>query len=509
LGAYREAAAQYARALRFGHRLSPAERAELLELRAAACYVADEYDEGIAALEEALECRSAQGDLLRKGDVLRKLSEFLWCPGRTAESECRAREAVALLETLPAGRELAMAYANLASNCLAAQRSEEAAGWAARALEVGALEGTEISVHALATLGVATLAAGGTARLEQSLEIARREGLAEHVARAYVLLAETAVDLRNQGQASRCLEAGIEYCGERGLELFRLYLLGFQARLQLHQGHWADAADSASAVLRVQRTSITPRIVSLVVLGLVRARRGDPGHWEPLDEAWRLAAPTAELPRLGPVAAARAEAAWLEGDRDAVAAATEAALSLAIERSSWLLVGALAAWRRRAGLDEEAPEGAAEPYALELAGDWARAADAWAAIGSPYEAALALAAGDDETALRRSLTELQRLGARPAAAIVARRLRERGVRGLPRGPRAETRQNPAGLTARELEVLALLAEGLTNSQIAARLVVSRRTIDHHVATTLRKLSVHTRAEASARAVRLGLAGQDR
>jgi DNA-binding CsgD family transcriptional regulator len=262
-------------------------------------------------------------------------------------------------------------------------------------------------------------------------------------------------------------------------------------------------------VLRVQRTSITPRIVSLVVLGLVRARRGDPGQWEPLDEAWRLAEPTGELTRLGPVAAARAEAAWLEGERGAVEAATEAALSLAVERSSRMLAGELAVWRRRGGLDEESPERTAEPYALELAGDWARAADAWAAIGCPYEAALALAAADDEKALRRSLAELQQLGARPAAAIVARRLRERGVRGLPRGPRAATRENPAGLTARQLEVLALLAEGLTNSQIADRLVVSQRTVDHHVATTLRKLAVRTRAEASARAVRLGLAGQDR
>src|SRR5206468_66399 len=142
--------------------------------------------------------------------------------------------------------------------------------------------------------------------------------------------------------------------------------------------------------------------------------------------AWRLAEPTGELPRLGPVAAARAEAAWHDGDREAVAGATEAALSLAVERRSWQLAGALAGWRRRAGLDELAPEGVGEPYSLELAGDWARAVDAWTAIGCPYEAALALAAADDEQALRRSLAELQRLGARPAAAFVARRLRERG-----------------------------------------------------------------------------------
>ena len=301
LGAYREAAAQYARALRFGHRLSLGERADLLELRASACYVTDEYDQGIAALREALECRTALDDRLREGDVLRKLSDFLWCPGRTVESECRAREAVALLETLPAGRELAMAYANLASNCLAAQRSAESAGWAARALELAdRLEDTEISVYALATLGVATLGAGGIVRLEQSLEIARRDGLAEQVARAYVMLAETAVIARRHAAASKYLEAGIGYCSERGLDLFLLYLLAFRARLQLDQGRWADAADSASAVLRVQRTSINPRIISLVVLGLVRARRGDPGQWEVLDEAWRLAEPTGELPTARP-----------------------------------------------------------------------------------------------------------------------------------------------------------------------------------------------------------------
>ena len=106
--------------------------------------------------------------------------------------------------------------------------------------------------------------------------------------------------------------------------------------------------------------------------------------------------------------------------------------------------------------------------------------------------------------MRRSLDELNRLGARPAAAIVARRLRGLGVRGLPRGPRRRTRDNPAGLTARELEVLGLLGEGLRNAQIAERLVVSQRTVDHHVTAILRKLGVGTRGEAAAEARRLGL-----
>src|SRR6185312_7182795 len=153
---------------------------------------------------------------------------------------------------------------------------------------------------------------------------------------------------------------------------------------------------------------------------------------------------------------------------------------------------------------EEVPNTVAEPYALSLAGDAQGAANVWNEIGCPYEAALALADAEDEQTLRRAHAELQELGARPAAAIVARRLRRRGVRDVPRGPRARTRENSAGLTPRELEVVALLAQGLRNAQIAERLVVSQKTVDHHVSAILRKLEVQTRGEAGAKAAELGL-----
>jgi DNA-binding NarL/FixJ family response regulator len=506
LGAHREAAAQYARALRFGDRLPVAERAELLDRRSRECYLTDQYDEGIAALEQALECHRTLSDSLREGDALRRLSDFLWCPGRTAEADRSARDAVALLEHLPPGRELALAYANLAWICAAAMRSDEAIAGGGRALDLGErLDDTEIAVDALATIG---LCQGDNELLEQSLERARRAGLVDHMGHIFVSLAAVAVESRRHSVANRHLEAGMAYCSERGLELFRLYMLAIRARLELNRGRWSKASDSASAVLRVPRTSTTPRIVSLVVLGLLRARRGDPGQWEPLDEAWALAEPTGELPRLGPVAAARAETAWLEGDRAAVSEATEDALRLALERKSPWLIGELALWRRRAGLDGEIPQETAEPYALQLAGNPTQAAELWSEIGCPYEAALALADADEEEPVRRALEELQRLGAAPAAAIVSRRLRERGARGLPRGPRPSTRENPAGLTARELDVLALVAEGLRNAKIAERLFLSEKTIDHHVSAILRKLSVRTRGQASAEAERLGLVGQD-
>ena len=162
-----------------------------------------------------------------------------------------------------------------------------------------------------------------------------------------------------------------------------------------------------------------------MVLGLVRARRGDPDAGSFLDDALELAAPTHELPRIAPVAAARAEAAWLQGDSEGVDRATKDAFDLALQRGAAWPLGELAYWRWRAGLLSEAPAGAAPPYAAQIAGNWARAADLWAEIGCPYETALALADADDEESLRRALDGLQRLGALPAAAIVAARLARR------------------------------------------------------------------------------------
>jgi DNA-binding NarL/FixJ family response regulator len=120
---------------------------------------------------------------------------------------------------------------------------------------------------------------------------------------------------------------------------------------------------------------------------------------------------------------------------------------------------------------------------------------------------VALGLSGDEELMRRGHDELVGLGARGAANLVARRLRERGARGLARGPRSATRANSAQLTGRQLEVLTLLADGLRNSAIAAKLFVSTRTVDHHVSAILGKLGVESRGEAVAQARRLGLLEQ--
>jgi len=436
LGAHREAAAQYARALRFGERLQPEERAEFLSRRAAECYLTDENDEAIEAQRAALQCYRELGDRRREGDSLRSLSWILWCPGRIAESQRAGREAVAVLEELPPGRELALAYSNLASLV-------DDIDWSHRALVLAERLGdTAIAVRALTFIGFAASLRGrpeGVEKLNRALELARGAGLPGLVGNTFSLLGLALVHTRSYASATEPLDAGIRYCSEHGLELYRLYLLAHQARSELDRGRWADAAVTAAAVARVPRASTMPRTLALVVLGLVRARRGDPGQSALLDEAWALSELTDESLRFGPAAAARAEAAWLEGRREEVDGVTQAAFELAKrERLPWL-IGELASWRWRAGIEEPPPDDAAEPYAVQIAGDWERAAQLWTDLGCPYEAALALADAEEEELLRRALDELQYLGARPAAAIVARRLRARGATGLPRGPRPRPR----------------------------------------------------------------------
>jgi DNA-binding CsgD family transcriptional regulator/tetratricopeptide (TPR) repeat protein len=510
-GAHREAAEHYARALRYAAGLIAAERAGLLVRYSYECYVTGRFDEALAAGRTACELRHGLGDPAAEGDALRAQSRLLRFVGRTDEATRTGREAVRILEPLGPSHELAMAYANMSHIAVTADDAPGTLEWGGRARELAErVDDVEALVYALTNIGAVAYLSGspdGVPMLEQSERVAREAELDEHAGRALLNLVWWPLRQRDYDLATRQLGRGLEYCEERGLDLWRLFLVACRSRLELDRGAWTEAGESAALVLRDPRTWPVPRVFALSVQGLVRARRGDPGVEEPLAEAHALAEPTRELQRIGPVAGARAEAAWLDGDAAAVVDFTGPALELAHRRDAWWVVGDLLRWRRLAGVRDPIPSKVPAPYAAELSGNAPRAAALWTRLGCPYDAAIALAGAKDDDALRQALDGFQQLGARPAAAIVARQLRDRGARRLARGPRASTRGNPGGLTARELEVLGLLAEGLRNAEIAKRLVLSERTVDHHVSAILRKLAVKTRTEASLEAVRLGLAGQ--
>jgi DNA-binding CsgD family transcriptional regulator len=287
------------------------------------------------------------------------------------------------------------------------------------------------------------------------------------------------------------------------LDLYRRRLHGQLAEMALERGHWDEAATLVDALLAEKRSASLTRMKALTVLGRLRARRGDPDLWSPLEEGLALAGPQADDQDVCPLRAARAEAAWLEGDNTSTRAEAEAGLALQEQWNPWVL-GELGFWAWKAGSLPTLPDGSARPYVLHSRGLYREAASAWEAIGCPYQQAFALADSDDEDDLRQALEISHSLGARPMARTVTERLRAIGARSIPRGPRPLTRRNPAQLTAREVEVLALLGDGLRNADIAQRLVVSAKTVDHHVSAILRKLGVSNRAAAVEEAGRLGL-----
>jgi DNA-binding CsgD family transcriptional regulator len=483
VGAHRQAADHYAQALRFADALSLRQRAELLERYAETCDRIEADDIAITASQEAVECWREAGDQEREAALLARRSQYLWIAGGTANAQASITQALELAERLPPGRALAAAYAWSAAQLMLAHRFREAIAIGNRGTALAEQLGEPaLKARALNAVGASQWFCQpeeAEPTLLRSLESARLAGDDTLVGYAMSNLGTGAGEVRRYRQAQYWLEQTISWCSARDMYGHRKYVTAWLARCRFEQGDWAAATELLDDVhsSRMQTT-----LVKLTTLGRIRARRGDPGAAQALDEAWALAEPAADLQYLWPVAAGRAELAWLAGEEtDSRARSTyEHAVALG---HGWA-IGELGQW-----LDPQPDRlhpDAAAPYHLPPA----QAAQAWEEIGCPYEAALALAQSPDH--IREALMRLERLGARPAADRVARAMRDRGMRM----PRHTTRVHPNGLTPREVDVFKLLQQGLRNSDIAERLHISPKTVDHHVSAILGKLGVHSRREVA-------------
>jgi DNA-binding CsgD family transcriptional regulator/tetratricopeptide (TPR) repeat protein len=507
LGAHREAAAQYERSLRSAKNLGKPALAVLYEGAATEYSLLDRWEEAEKARRTALALRRELGDGEKVGANLRFLSTTLWRLCRGEEASQAAYEAVAVLEALQPSKELAWAYGGLAVDDIARGRANESTmAYIGKARDLSEKFGyPDVMAYVLNAVGLHLVEAGqgGMDEIEESLRIAQEADLPEAVGRAYSSLMEAATKQHRFPDADRYYAEGLAYCERSELGVFSMCINGWRSRELLFLGRWDQAAEVATQKLSSPGISPVNQLNHLCTLGIIRGRRGEDGAWELLDRALEYADGVGEPSWIAPVRAARAELRWLEGKPDLGAAEAQAGYDRVGGHVDPWTYASLAIWLLRLGVRSGLP-GLPEPYALEAVGDHRGAATAWQRIGRPYDVALARAWSSNEAGLRDSLAGFEELSASAAAAAVRRRMKELGMKAIPRGPRAVTRAAPAGLTAREQEVLALLADGLADREISERLVISERTVHHHVSAVLSKIGVSSRTAAAREAARMGI-----
>jgi DNA-binding CsgD family transcriptional regulator/tetratricopeptide (TPR) repeat protein len=508
LASHREAAAQFGRALRFADDADPAVVAGLYDGLAYQLMLVGRFQGAVDAGEQALALWRRAGDRLHEGGTLRNLSHALGPLGRGPDAVAAAEAAVTVLEPLGSTAELAWAYSSLARKRMLNAEHQAAIDLAVRAQAIaGPLGALDVLSHALNTQGCSVKRMGGewTSYLRRALDVALSAGLDDQAAQAFMNLHGSYVDQRRFAEAEQCFIDGVAYCDEHDIGSYAAFLRGERVAALERTGRWDEAVALSTELLARADLSPLYRVRPLQVLGIIRARRGEPGAWEYLDEAAAAADASGEPQWIIGVRLARAEARWLQGEPRRAAAEAELADDVAAGSDVWDR-GEIGAWLRRTGSPRPPRGELARAYRLVVAGEWEEASRLWTDLGCPYEAALALHDSNEETALRQALKIFTRLGAPAAAQLTRHKMRALGIRSIPAGPRTATRADPAGLTRREHEVLELICARHTNVEIAAKLFISTKTVDHHVSAVLAKLGTPTREAAAAHAAQLKLTG---
>ncbi|HEV2479429.1 MAG TPA: LuxR C-terminal-related transcriptional regulator, partial [Puia sp.] len=473
------------------------------------CYLTNRIKEAIDFQEKVLKLRKEAGEIEKLGESIRFLSRLWWYYGNRRQAEHFAALAIETLEPAAASQSKAMAYSNLSQLKMLSYQGEECIYWGEKAITMAqALGDTEVLSHALNNVGVVKMAipasrAEGQAMLEESLRLALKHSYHEHAARAYTNMGSMGYQINDLRFAASALDEGIRYCEERDLDSWAAYMSAYKTRLLLRTGRWDEACGIGLSVLEnVDQTPIV-RISVLVVLATIRMRKGEAGVLPLLEEARQIAFTAMELQRIVPVMVALLEYEWIQGERyiadedigrTVVMIRQTGGVHPSSEFAFWLRIArgqVLALAEVYAGWDVSGPD------AVQ------RAADIWAGLGCSYDRGMVLFAGG-EGEQREALCVLEELGAKAAIMRMKMTMRAAGIRNLPRGAREATRRNAAQLTQREIDVLRLLREGMKNKEIAARLFISAKTVDHHISAVLFKLDVSSRLKAVNEAARLGI-----
>jgi len=506
-GARREAVSFYRAALDHAAELGAAETARLRVRLGTELRILDEPEASELELRQAIEHFRRAGQVEDLADALGLLQGALWNLRRFDEGWEAMEEAIGLLRPLGPSEMLGMTLYRLAHHHMLARHAQPAFDSLEEAAAVSEeIDSVELAWVVLMMRGCVHVVVGddhhGLRFLAQAVAEAEAMGNPRWVAIGLSMLGSGSGESRHYDAAIPALRSGVEQGLATDEDYSVAYNRSWMARIAFEQARWDDAVDYATLVGKttLQREGIA-YITAMSALGRVRVRRGDPGGLALLEEMTELAKDH-ELQHGWNAICGRAEHFWLAGDPGRGLDELEPAYHRALDTDSEWARGEIGFWMWRAGCIDGPPNRAAEPFALQMAGDWKAGAEAWQEIGCPYEAAMALADGPVE-AKTEALGILDRLGARPMGDRVRSRLRDLGVESIPRGPSKDTFSNPAGLTARQLEVLRLMADGLSNHQIAEQLYVSKKTVEHHVSAVYSKLGVSSRPKAIRAAVEVG------
>ena len=319
-------------------------------------YVCGRLDRAVEAARALLAYHEAGSDALATGDTMRWLSRCLWWAGRGREATAMGDRAIAVLEAFPDSRELAMALSARSQLAMLSENAQTAVELGMRAVTLGRKLGDdEVVTHALTNLGTATFFGGphserGRALIEEAFVLAAGIGHDDHAVRALVNLATgTAMRRRDDRRVDDDIERAMRFAVERELDGYHQYMLGVRATVRVRRGDWRGAEADAHAAIAMGDQFGVSQCPSLIVLGRLAGRRGEPQAGALLEEAWERAVETQELQRLAPAAAARAEHAWLEGDLDGVVAIARPAHQLAAGLGDIWARAELAFWLWRGG----------------------------------------------------------------------------------------------------------------------------------------------------------------
>ena len=507
VGAHIEAARLYLSAIEYYQSKDSSVLIQLYESYAYECYLTNQIKDAIIYTGKSLQLWKEKGDEEKTGNSLRFLSRLWWFDGSRKNAEDYAMQAIAILDKQPDSATKAMAYSNMSQLKMLSEETAPCIFWGEKAIAIAKdLGNQDILCHALNNVGAVRMKTAATEqegreRLQESLDIALKNRYHEHAARAYTNLGSGSVTMKNYVPGKKIIDEGIQYCEENDLDSWTNYMSSLKARILLETGQWAAAYRIADNLLKNERQAGINKIVALAVIATIHMRRGNNEALPLLLKAKESAFETKESQRIVPALVALLEYEWIYGTIFIEATDIEQALEITKGAESIIERNDLAFWLRMAGRGDISLLKRYAGYEMNKPADAIKAATAWKEKECPYQQALALfKTGDDGK--RKAIAIVHELGATAVYEKLKMDMRSSGIKSIPRGARKTTLSNPAQLTDRELDIIQLLKEGLRNKEIAARLFISAKTVDHHISSILFKLDVNTRAKAVQEAARL-------